>query len=259
MSRCGLASRIWQAGLALLALACAGCNLHSGEQTPRLTLFIGVDASASFHDSGSYDDAMSFLAHYIYGHLNGLGSLERPRELFVGSIGGSLKGDPKAFHPQHDFTGKSVPKIEESLRAWFPPLDQLTDFNAFFRQVTRITKERNLVLAPISVVIVSDGVPDLTPGMEAKAPADRYGTIDLSSLDFLARNVTLRIAYVSPKVGDQWRTLVPRQRVRLWTVEAEVMTGWNNQIQPAVDLAGQNRLWDWIHDNVDYRVRSVRL
>jgi hypothetical protein len=243
----------------LLALACAGCNLHSGEQTPRLTLFIGVDASASFYNSGSYNDAMSFLAHYIYGHLNGLGGLERPRELFVGSIGGSLKGDPKAFHPQHDFTGKSVEKIEESLRAWFPPVDQLTDFNAFFRQVTRITKERNLVLAPISVVLVSDGIPDLTPGMEAKAPADRYRAIDLSSLDYLARNVTLRIAYVSPKVGDQWRTLVPRQRVRLWTVEAEVMSGWNDQIRPAADLPDQSRLWDWIRDNVDYRVRTVRL
>jgi hypothetical protein len=152
-----------------------------------------------------------------------------------------------------------VAKIEEDLRFWFPPVDKLTDFNAFFKQVTRITKERNLVLAPISVVMVSDGVPDLTPGMEAKAPADRYRAIDLSTLDYLARNVTLRIAYVSPRVGEQWRTLVPRQRVRLWTVEAEVMLGWNEQIQPAVDMAGQSRLWDWIHDNVDYRVRSVKL
>lgn len=252
-------ARLVAAAVALLALACAGCNLHSGEQTPRLTLFIGVDASSSFYNSGSYHDSMSFLAHYIYGHLNGLGGLERPRELFVGSIGGSDKGDPKAFHPQHDFAGKDVAKIEEDLRFWFPPVDKLTDFNSFFKQVTRITKERNLVLAPVSVVMVSDGVPDLTPGMEAKAPADRYRAIDLSSLDYLARNVTLRIAYVSPRVGEQWRTLVPRQRVRLWTVEAEVMLGWNEQIQPAVDIAGQARLWDWIHDNVDYRVRSVKL
>lgn len=259
MSRGSPAARILLAGIALLALAGAGCNLRTGEQMPRLTLFIGVDASASFYNSGSYDDAMSFLAHYIYGHIHGLGGLERPRELFVGSIGGSDKGDPKAFHPYHDFAGKDVAKIEEDLRFWFPPVDKLTDFNAFFRQVTRISKERNLVLAPISLVVVSDGVPDLTAGMKAKAPSDLYREIDLSSLEYLARNVTLRIAYVSPKVGDQWRTLVPRQRVRLWTVEAEIMRGWTEQIQPAVELAGQSRLWDWIHDNVDYRVRSVRL
>lgn len=259
MTGAGRAGRIGLAALALLALAGAGCNLQKGEQKPRLTLFIGVDASASFYNSGSYDDAMSFLAHYIYGHLNGLGGLERPREMFVGSIGGSDKGDPKAFHPVHDFVGKDVAKIEEDLRFWFPPVDKITDFNSFFRQVARITKERNLVLAPISVMMVSDGVPDLSAGMKAKAPVDRYREIDLTSLEYLARNVTLRIAYVSPKVGDQWRTLVPRQRVRLWTVEAEVMRGWNEQIQPAVDLAGQSRLWDWVHDNVDYRVRSVRL
>ncbi len=247
------------AGIALLGLFAAGCNLQPGEQAPRLTLFIGVDASASFYNAGSYDDAMSFLAHYIYGHMQGLGGLERPREMFVGSIGGDDKGDPKAFHPLHDFQGKDVAKIEEDLRYWFPPVDKITDFNAFFRQVARITKERNLVLAPISVMMVTDGVPDLTAGIKAKAPADRYREIDLGSLEYLARNVTLRLAYVSPKVGEQWRTLVPRQRVRLWAVEAEVMNGWNGQIQPAVELAGQKRLWGWIHDNVDYRVRTVKL
>ena len=34
------------------------------------------------------------------------------------------------------------------------------------------------MLAPVSVVVVSDGVPGLTPGMEAKVPADRYRAID---------------------------------------------------------------------------------
>jgi hypothetical protein len=259
MSRRTPTARMWAAGAVLLALSGVGCNLHSAKQMPRLTLFIGVDASASFYNSGSYDDAMSFLAHYIYGHLNGLGALERPRELFVGSIGGGDKDEPKAFHPVHDFAGKDVAKIEEDLRFWFPPVDKITDFNSYFRQVTRITKERNLVLAPISIVLVSDGVPDLTAGMKNKAAVDLYKEIDLSSLDYLARNVTVRIAYVSPKVGEQWRSLVPRQRVRLWTVEAEVMRGWNNQIQPAVDMAGQERLWGWVRDNVDFRVRSVRL
>jgi len=43
-------------------------------QTPdgksRETLFVGVDTSGSFRRE--YDHAMSFLAYYLYGRLNGL-------------------------------------------------------------------------------------------------------------------------------------------------------------------------------------------
>jgi len=39
-------------------------------------------------------------------------------------------------------------------------------------------------------------------------------------------------------------------------VDAEVMKGWQNQIQPEVDLDHQDRFWKWVGDNVDYRVRS---
>jgi hypothetical protein len=84
-----------------------------------------------------------------------------------------------------------------------------------------------------------------------------YTTLDLSSLDYLTRNLTLRLAYASPKVGDHWRKLVPRQRVRMWTVEAEVMKGWKDQMTPDLELAQQERLWKWVRDNVDYRVRSA--
>ena len=242
---------------ACVAFVTAACSLQKGEQKPRLTLFVGVDASGSFYNSGDYDDALSFLAHYIYGHINGLGGLDRPRELFVASIGGSSQGEPKAFHPYLDFTGKSVPQIEDSLREWFPPVDKLTDFNAFFQQVARIVKERNLVLSPVSIMVVSDGVPDLTPGMAKAETTDLYDAIDLTSLEYLARSVTLRMTYVSPKVGERWRSLVPRQRIRLWTVDAEIMRGWNTQIVPVANLEAQNRLWGWIRDNVDFRVRSA--
>jgi hypothetical protein len=50
---------------------------------------------------------------------------------------------------------------------------------------------------------------------------------------------------------------VPHQRVRLWTVDAEIMKGWKAQIDPGGALANQERLWDWIEHNVDYRLRSV--
>jgi hypothetical protein len=230
----------------------AGCAPNMDSKKPRLTMFVGVDTSGSFGSSGYYDDSLTFLAHYLYGHLNGLGGLAVPRELFVGSIGGRSADEPKAFHPIHDFTGKTVEQIETDLRAWFPSTDTLTDFNAFFQQVARISKDRNLVLAPISLVVVSDGIPDAN-GQKGGAA---YAALDLSSLDYLTRNLTLRLAYASPKVGDQWRKLVPRQRVRMWTVEAEVMKGWRQQLAPDMELAEQERLWKWVKDNVDYRVRS---
>jgi hypothetical protein len=43
----------------------------------------------------------------------------------------------------------------------------------------------------------------------------------------------------------------------MWTVEAEVMKGWKEQMAPDTDLAQQDRLWKWVRDNVDYRVRST--
>jgi hypothetical protein len=218
-----------------------------------MAMFVGVDTSGSFRNSGYYDDSLTFLAHYLYGHLNNMGGLAVPRELFVGAIGGRSADEPKAFHPIHDFSGKSVEQIEADLRTWFPPTDTLTDFNAFFQQVTRISKERNLVLAPISLIVVSDGVPDAN----GQGGGSAYNTIDLSPLEYLTRNLTLRLTYASPKVGDHWRKLVPRQRVRMWTVEAEVMKGWKEQIAPDTDLAQQDRLWKWVRDNVDYRVRSA--
>ena len=243
-------------GLAVLLVTLIGCQFQSAERKPRQTVFIGVDVSGSFHRSGYYDDSLTFLAHYLYGHLNELGGLAKPKELFVGAIGGKSDGEPKAFHPIHDFQGKEVAQIEADLRAWFPPTDTLTDFNAFFQQVARITKDRNLVLAPITLMIVSDGVPDVVPHMNAE-PKEIYAGLDFTPLEYLARNLTVRLTYASPKVGDYWRKYVSRQRVRLWAVEGEVMKGWSMQMKEGVGLAEQDRLWKWVRDNVDYRVRST--
>lgn len=246
------------AGVAILSLV-AACNPQAGERKQRLTLFIGVDISGSFYRSGHYADALSFLAHYIYGHMNELGGLAKPRELFVGAIGGKDRDEPKAFHPIHDFEGKDIATIEASLREWFPPTDTLTDFNAFFQQVARIAKERNLVLAPITLLVVTDGVPDLTTHATQDGSQTIYKQINLDPLEYLSRNLTLRLTYISPKVGEDWRKHVPRQRVRMWTVDAEVMKGWQTQIQPGVDPVDQSRLWKWIMDNVEFRVRSKKV
>ena len=106
-------------------------------------------------------------------------------------------------------------------------------------------------------MIVTDGIPDFSVPGEAPGSQAMYQRIDLSSLEYLSRRLTLRLTYINPKSGDHWRKLVPRQRVRLWTVDAEIMKGWKEQVEPGLDLANQDRLWKWIRDNVDYRVRSV--
>jgi len=144
-----------------LSVCVAGCTQESAlTHKPHNTLFIGVDASGSFKSSGYYDNALLFLAHYSYGHLHALGGLDKPQAMFIASVGGKDLREPKSFHPIHDFEHKDIPQIEAELRKWFPPADRVTDFNPFFAEVARITKERNLMLAPINVMIITDGVPD---------------------------------------------------------------------------------------------------
>jgi hypothetical protein len=251
----------WTIGRVLIGAILLGTLANcTGEPTdarkPKSTLFIGVDASGSFRDSGHYENALSFLAHYIYGHLNELGGLEKPQAMFVASVGGMSLHEPKSFHPIHEFEGKDVPQIEAELKKWFPPTDVVTDFNPFFQKVGRITKERNLVLAPVNIVIITDGVPDSSISGVRAGAQELYQRIDLKPLEYLSRNVTLRLAYVNPRVSEQWRTQVPRQRVRLWMVDAEVMKGWKAQMQPGVDLQEQSRFWRWLRDNVDFRIRA---
>ena len=200
---------------------------------------------------------MNFAAHYLYAHLNGLGGLRVPTAVFVGSVGGARPGEPKSFHPINDFQGRTVEQIAEDLRTWFPPTDAYTDFNAFFQRVSMLVKERGLILAPLNVVVLSDGVPDVTPGTRASGQ-NPYTEIDLGPLEFLSRSVTVRLLYASPTVGDNWKKLIKRRRVRLWTQEAQVMAGWHTQYKPDLALAQQDDLWKWMADNVDFRVRAAR-
>lgn len=235
----------------LLAGGAGEALAQTRDRTPRQTLFIGLDTSGSFQREG-YTDAVAFLAFYIHGHLSGLGGLAIPRDLFVAAVGGQDSDEPKSFRPIHDFAGKSVAQIEADLRAWFPPTDVLTDYNAFFRRVAGIVKERNLLLRPVSVVIVTDGIPDVSAG--AGSP-ESFRQIDLGPLEYLARRVTVRVAYTSAPIAERWRTMVPRQRVRLWIVDREVMRGWRAQLAPDTGPENQGRLWKWVLENVDFRVR----
>jgi len=234
-------------------LALAACVPTDEEpRTPRFTLVIGIDVSGSFRNSGSYDDALTFASHYLDAHLNGFGGLQVPSDVFVGSVGGTTRGEAKTFHPIHDFQGKDRQQIEDDLREWFPSEDQLTDFNTFFVQTAELMKSRGLTLAPLNMVLFTDGVPDVTGDARGTNP---YETIDLSPLEYLSRSVTVRVLYPTPPVAASWREAVARKRVRLWTQDAEVMVGWNAQVRPDLAQEDQELLWKWVTDMVDFRVR----
>lgn len=235
----------------LVALACVP---QETERQPRVSMFIGIDVSGSFQRTGHFDDALRFTAHYIYAHLHELGGLEEPNVLFVSSIGGEEPGEAKSFHPIHDFKGKDVDEITADLREWFKPDDAFTDFNPFFSRVATVVKQRNLTLRPINIVIISDGVPDLT-SRGSNGADDRYKKIELEPLEYLSRNVTVRLLYANPQVSVRWEQDIPRRRVRMWTVDSQVMEGWRDQIVPGEELEDQNALWTWIEENVDFRVR----
>ena len=243
------------AGAALaLAGALAGCAPQETQAKPaNSTLVVGIDVSGSFR--GQYEDAIQFASYYIYGHLHSLGGLKQPTALFVGSVGGDKPGEPKAFHPINDFENRSQEQIASDLRAWFPPRDALTDFNVFFKQVAMLARERGLILAPMNLVILSDGVPDVTAANHGNTTA-LIGRIDFSSLEFLSRSVTVRLLYASPTIGDDWKRLIHRKRVRLWTEEAPVMVGWHRQVRAGAPPEQQDELWKWVQDNVDFRVRA---
>ena len=241
----------------VVAISLLGCLPEDGTRIARSTLVIGVDVSGSFR--GHYNDAIDFAAHYLYGHLNGLGELKVPSAVFVGSVGGDRPGQAKSFQPIHAFQGKTVDEIARQLRDLFPPEDSFTDFNVFFDRVATLVKRQGLILAPLDIVVLTDGVQDVTGSTTADARADVYEKIDVTPLEFLSRSVTVRLLYPSPTVAVNWERKVDRGRVRMWTVDAPVMAGWREQVEAETPPEAQQDLWKWVEDNVDFRVRSRRL
>lgn len=244
----------WLAALVVVTTACFQGQAES-RRVPKSTLVIGIDVSGSFREH--YDDAIAFTSHYLYGHLNGLGDLRVPTAVFVGSVGGGAPGEAKSFQPVHLFEDKDVAEIDSILRELYPPQDSYTDFNSFFDRVATLVKRQGLVLAPINMVMLSDGVPDVTNGNVTAE--DRFEQIDMSPLEYLSRNVTVRLLYADPTTSVDWERRIKRRRVRLWTVDAPVMAGWRNELAPGALPDDQDGLWRWVQDNIDFRVRSRRL
>ena len=236
--------------LAVVAALTACTPVEDSARRPRSTLVLGIDVSGSFETTGGYGDAIEFASHYLYGHLNGLGELSVPSAVFVGSVGGERPGETKSFQPVHAFQGKSPEEIGVVLRELFPSQDGFTDFNAFFDRVATLVKRQGLILAPLNIVVLSDGIPDLTP--RNTEDESRYSTIDLGPLEYLSRSVTVRLLYATPTVSVSWERDIDRRRVRIWTVDGDVMGGWREQLA----AQGEDDLWKWVQDNVDFRVRS---
>jgi hypothetical protein len=231
-----------------------GVKQAGDERVARNTLVIAIDVSGSFQRDGRYDSAIDFLAYYLYGHLRGLGELKKPTALFVGSIGGERPFETKSFQPIHTFQGMSVGEIAAYLRREYPARDGLTEFNPFFDRVATLIKRQGLVLSPINIVLFTDGLPD-TPAAKGDSLGP-YKKISLSKLEYLSKSVTLRLLYPSPTVAVRWERHVPRRRVRMWTVDNQVMQTWRRQYRPGVRPEQQTALWKWIEDNVDFKVRG---
>ncbi len=240
-----------------LTILFTSCDFKSNAK-PRLSLFVGVDISGSFLKSKYFDDSIDFLAHYLYAHLNGLGGLDVPSVLFVSSIGGAKANEPKTFFPIQTFKNKSIKEIKKKLREIFPKKvsNPFTDYNAFFKQVALTVRNKNLVLRPISIVMLSDGMPDV----KGKGKTD-FSSIIVKPLERLSRNVTIRLLYTSAVVGKNWQTKVKRRKVKIWTQDAEVLVSWKDPaiLIPEKPFEKQNYFFDWIKDNVDFGVRSRRV
>jgi hypothetical protein len=240
----------------LVAGLSAGCMGDPSQRpAPRAALFIGVDVSGSFYKTKHYPDSLEFLAYYIHRHLNGPAPA---KDLYVGTIGGTAANESKSFRPIHDFQDRSVEQIHGELKSWYAMKpDSFTDFNVFFQRVSEIAQKRNMALAPVQIVVVSDGILDV-PGKGLRPEIGDYKKIDLSPIEYLSRNVTVRLLYSDPTVSNKWETGIPRQRARMWTVDNQVMSGWKAQVQPGVPVDQQEKLWKWMADNVDYRVKAVK-
>lgn len=241
-----VASKAWSDG---------DCN-HKTESDDkgRLVMFIGVDISGSFRRLRA--DALNFTSHYMYSHLHGCGGLKRLRSLFVGSIGGARPNELKTFYPIEDFKYKSIAGIHQKLKTIFPEknTNQYTDYNAFFDQVAIFMKNKKLLMKPTDIILLSDGVPD-TAKVKGK---HNYRSLKLKPLENLSRKITVRILYTSATSGSNWQNEVPRNRVRVWTQDANVMKSWNAKdiLLKGKKFADQKRFFDWITQNVDWAVRK---
>ena len=116
---------------------------------------------------------------------------------------------------------------------------------------------KKLILKPLSIVLLTDGVPDVG----GNTREEKFRHLQLKPLESLSRNITVRILYTDAVTAKSWRDEVPRKRVKVWTQDAVVMTKWKDSrtLVPGKPIAQQEKFFSWVKDNVDFapRLRPV--
>lgn len=263
--------------LLALSLLLAGCPLNKEDKNKnhnnknnstqqseevgegRDVYFVGIDVSGSFTRRSYYEDSIKFLSHYLYGHVNGIGGMAKLHSLFVSEIGGLKADERKTFFPIETFSHISISAINSKLHSLFPKNrnNPYTDFNAFFRQIVLTVQNKKLSMRPITVVLITDGVPDF-PKVNGR---NDFRRIEFGPLENLARDVTVRVLYTTADVGIDWQTSIPRKKVKVWTQDAKVMRNWNasNVYFKKKPFEKQTRFFDWVKNNVDFKVAKKRV
>src|SRR5262249_47045031 len=159
------------------------------------------------------------------------------------------------------FQNRSIEQIEQELRTIFPAGkgNTDTDFNAFFEQVGEMIDSKKLILKPISIVLLSDGDPDM--GATQPSADNKLRRPSVSPLEGVSRNITVRVVDTDAVKAKSWRDEVPRKRVKIWTQDAVVMKEWRD---PKIMLgdkpyAEQTRFFSWVKNNVDFQPRLKRV
>jgi hypothetical protein len=111
-------------------------------------------------------------------------------------------------------------------------------------------------LKPLSIVLLTDGVPDLG----GNTRDEKFRNLNLKPLEGLSRNITVRVLYTDAVTAKNWRDEVPRKRVKVWTQDAVVMKEWDDPrtMVPGKSFAEQEQFFSWLKDNVDFSPRLKR-
>jgi len=114
-------------------------------------------------------------------------------------------------------------------------------------------KRQNLVLAPLNIVLVLRRRGPI-PGAGRMSAPQLYAKIDVSRSN-ICRATSRSVAYAQPQVAPKLGKLVPRNRVKIWTQDQNVMVGWHAMRSRASAMERQDSLWSWTQQIVDFRVR----
>jgi len=242
----------------LLALGLLACKPPADTPPPRSTLVVGLDISGSFRKSGQFDPAMRYASLYIYAHVNALGGLKQATDVFVGFFGWRARRTTQNV-PSHSGSERQVAGGNRGRPASLVPR-RGSDHR--FQRLLPADRRPHQAAKPGPGSVEHRDVFRRCPRFPGagRLPAPQlYAKIDVSPIEYLSRNVTIRLLYAQPTVAQNWEKLVPRNRVKIWTQDEQVMAGWRRHEVAGVPLDRQDSLWSWTQQIVDFRVRRGKI